>query len=70
LGNGFIDEAYLMFSEPARYAKEKAAKRVINSMKKDIRKDEIKLNELKKESLSRGISLDSCMNEYVAEKLK
>jgi hypothetical protein len=63
LGNGFIDDAYLLFSDPVKYDIQKRKKYAINSHKKQIRNDKEMLYRLTKESHMRGITLDSVITE-------
>jgi len=63
LGCGFIDDAYLLFSDPVKYDIEKRRKYVLNSHKKQIRNDREMLYRLTKESHQRGITLDSVITE-------
>jgi hypothetical protein len=69
LGNGFIDDAYLLFRNEAEYYKIKKEKDQINVYKKEVRNNKELLYKLTKESQKKGITLDSLINE-TAIKLK
>lgn len=67
--NGFIDDAYLLFSNPKEYARQKKEKDKLNKQKKLIRKDKMLLNKLTKQSQMRGISLDSVIVETALKRI-
>ncbi len=69
LGNGFIDDAYELFSDPGKYYLNKNVKNEINKYKKEIRNKKEILAQLTKESQQKGIPLDSLIAE-AAIKLK
>ena len=63
LGNGFIDDAYELFSNPKQYAINKKASDKINTFKKQIRNDQHLLTKLTKEAQQKGLTLDSLITE-------
>ena len=63
LGNGFVDEAYLLFSNEAKYKAYYKNRFALNTIKKSIRKDKDFMDKLTVDSHSRGVTLDSLITE-------
>lgn len=67
LGNGFIDDAYELFSNPKQYYANKQSKDKISKFKKQIRNDNALLTKLTTNAQQRGITLDSMITEKAFE---
>ncbi|MGL4599739.1 MAG: hypothetical protein ACRCYO_19590, partial [Bacteroidia bacterium] len=61
LGNGFIDEAYMMFQEPKAYAQFVERKRKSKQAIRKIRKDELLMRKLTMEAQQSGLTMDSIL---------
>lgn len=59
LGDGFIDDAYLLFSNPDKFYAERKQKYALNMQKKEIRDNKALAGQLEKEARQMGITLDS-----------
>lgn len=68
LGNGFIDQAYLLFSNEAQYAVFNKNRFKLNTIKRAIRENSDLMEKLTIESHSRGLTLDSLINETAINK--
>jgi len=70
LGNGFIDDAYDLFSNPEKYYLKKKEKNKLNTIKKEIRTNKETLTQLTKKAQERGITIDSLITETAMSKIK
>ncbi len=70
LGDGFIDEAYLLFSNPDRYYAERKQKYDLNMQKKEIRDNKPYVSRLEKDAQQMGITLDSLITLKATENLE
>src|SRR5262249_15849679 len=70
LGWGFIQQAYLLYTNPPAYAKWKQQPDELNPYKKQIRNDAALLDDLAYESIQKKIPLDSLIVEHAREMMK
>ena len=61
LGDGFIDNAYELFSNPDKYYADKKQSDAINTYKKTIRNNKDMLAQLTNDAQQNGITLDSAI---------
>lgn len=71
IGFGFINDAYLLYTNPDLYYSQKKEKDKLNVFRKQIRGDESVLDEIKKSADKRNITVDSAITEEaLSRKLK
>lgn len=70
LGDGFIDDAYLLFSNPDKYYVDRKLKYALNTQKKEIRDNKPLVSRLDKEAQQLGISLDSLITLDATKAMK
>ncbi len=69
LGDGFIDDAYLLYTDPVKFYAERKQKYALNMQKKAIREDKPLVSRLEKEAQQMGITLDSLITLDASKKL-
>ncbi len=70
LGNGFIDEAYMMFHDPQAYKAFVERKRKVKQAIKKIRTDDMRLRKLTIEAQQTGLSFDSLLRREALRTIK
>jgi hypothetical protein len=69
-GWGFIQDAYLMYTNPSAYESLKKQRNLINPYKKEIRLDKDLMDELTIESQQKNIPIDTLITQWAKEKMQ